>query len=283
MRTIAIAATLLSATILVMAFDLVPAPEKGKPWPGNKQNLPYEDVMDTSDLIITGTVKAREDGKVKLADVKVLRGKYDKTEAEIIHASLFLESEVDKEKSATFLCLVQEDGTLRLAGDPPKGGGLVIPGPALVACLIEAAKDPAKGYESTNTAVKLSSAYRLARAWVAAPEDKKPKLPADIMDTLLEGLTSDPLRDRNVNSAARNAINLLLDADINKQFKYSVNAPEFTRDDKASDVKIGWRETVKAVQAQRKAKAEGKPEPTSRCDFDTKRAACFVPEEPAKP
>ncbi|MBA4388844.1 MAG: hypothetical protein C0404_12750 [Verrucomicrobia bacterium] len=275
-------AIVMLAAVAAMAFEPVPAPDRGKPWPGNAQNIPYEDVLDVSDLVIEGTVKSFDGGRIKLTDVRSLLGRQGKAGAEVIYAGTFSDNDMDKGKSVTLICPEQTNGMLRLAGDPPKGAGLMVPGPDLLEALVVAAKDPAKGYNSTNPAVKLSSAYRLACAWVAAPADGKPKLPDDIIDTLLDGLTSDPLRDRNVNSAARNAINLLLDADINKLFGYSVNAPDFKRDDKASDVRIGWRQTVNAIQAQRREAAAGKTTKPPETDFNLKRATLFIPLESTK-
>jgi hypothetical protein len=230
------------------AYEVVPPPEKGKPYPGDKQTLPYEDVLDIAQVVLVGAVKSVGEGKVELTAVEVLRGKFEAKEAAVAFSGKFGEQEPEKDKSMVVVCLQDPDGTLRLAGDPPKGGGWVMEGRKLAEALLEAAKDPAKGFESKDPAVRISSAYRLSRAWLAAPEGKRPKLPTGLVDALIEGLKPEDLRGRNVNAAARNAINLLLDCDISQLCRYSVTAPDTDR--------AGWVENVQAAWAVAAAAAK---------------------------
>ncbi|HOX06287.1 MAG TPA: hypothetical protein PK280_07790 [Planctomycetota bacterium] len=223
-----------------LTYEVVPAPEKGKPYPGDKQTLPYEDVLDISQVVLAGTVKSAADGRLELTAVQVLRGKFEARDVVVTFSGRFGEQEPEKDKPAVVLCLLGEDGALRMAADPPKGGGWVVEGRKLAEALIEAAKDPTKGFESKDPAVKISSAYRLARAWLAAPEGRRPKLPAGLVDALIDGLNPGDLSGRNVNAASRNAINLLLDCDISQLCRYSVTAPDADRSAWAEGVREAW-------------------------------------------
>lgn len=241
------------------AYETMPRPEKGRPYPGNNQTVPYEDVLDISDLALTGRVLESGAGVVKIAVERVLRGKLEAKEVEVAYEGEFGEGVLDKDKSVTFFCLRGGGDRLRLAADPPKGGGLVAEGPALVEKLAEAAADPAKGYASNDEAVRLSAAYRLARAWLAAPAEKRPKPPGDLVETLIGGLLPGELRGRNVNAAARNAINLLFDCDINPAFRYSVNAEDTDRQEAAEAMMEAWNEAVKLAAEVRARQAKEAP------------------------
>jgi len=228
--------------------------------------VPYEDVLDIADLALTGTVESVKDGKIELSAVRALKGKFEGAAATVAFSGSFRDGEgPEKGKPAALLCLRLEDGKLRLAGDPPKGGGFVVEGPKLAEKLLAAAADPAKAFAADDAAAKLSAAYRLSRAWLAAPEDKKPAPPEGLVETLVEGLIPGDLRGRGVNSAARDAVNALLKCEINNApLRYSVNAEEITRSTKGEDVKSEWDYAVRRVKALRereKEKAEGKPPP----------------------
>ena len=71
------------------------------------------------------------------------------------------------------------------------------------------------------------------------------------MEALLGGLAPGELRGRHVNAAARDAINLLLDCNIIKLWRYSVNHNEVKREQFAKAVSSGWERTVKAVRERR--------------------------------
>jgi hypothetical protein len=245
------------------ALEILPPPDKGKPYPGDKQTLPYEDVLDISDLVLAGTLKSVDEGKLELAVEKVLRGKFEGKEAAVAFSGKFDDPAPEADKPAVLFCLRLADGTLRLAADPPKGGGWLAEGEKLAEALVEASKDPAKGYASKDPAIRLSSAYRLASVWLAAPEGKKPKLPADIVETLIDGLRPGDLRGRNVNAASRNAIIRLLDCDINTAdiagAPYGVTLDDANRKLGADSLMKAWARAVADVKRMRLDVAGAKP------------------------
>jgi hypothetical protein len=256
--------------------------EKGEPFPGGPQTIPYEDVLDHSDLVLSGEVKEVGADALEIGVAEVLKGEFKDKSARISYQGSWNTTEVDGLKApevgqtGTFLCLRGKDGALVLAGYPPKGGGFVEEGPALVRKMLDAAKDPAKGFESNDPAVKLSAAYRLARQWLAAPADAKPKLPAGLMDTLMNGLLPGDLAGRHVNAGARNCVNEMLGCNIISTWKYSVNHDSGRRETYGKDVIAAWERTVKAVRVRR----SGKPDPDAPPKLDpgaaVQRAAALV-------
>ena len=255
-------------------YEVMAPPEKGTPYAGDKQTLPYEDALDVADVILAGTAKTTGNGRFELAVTRVLRGKFEKKDAAVAYAGDFAE-EPEAGKAVVLFCLEPAAGQLRLAADPPKGSGLALPGEKLVEKLLEAAKDPAKAYASADPAVKLSAAYRLARAWAAAPEGKKPALPAGLVETLIEGLAPGELRDRFVHSASRNALNLLLDADLNSNpaCRYSVNDTEDGCKERAGFVRAAWEEALAAARKQAGVKP---PEPPARPADEAERVRKLI-------
>ena len=251
----------------------VPQPEKGQPFPGVGRTVPYEAALDHCDLVLVGKVTDLKDaslrevgdktegtpGSLELAVEKVLKGECADKKVTITFGGSGLGLK-DRENPQAFLCIRKPDGKLILAGDPPDGGGWVREGPALGERLIEAAKDPQKGYDSKDVPVKLSSAYRLAEAWVAAPADKKPRPPPGLVETLMEGLRPDEQwRGKNVNAADRDALHHLLDCNVVGMFGY---APRH-RDEGVNKMKAAWERTVALVQERRKAPKDVKPDPAT--------------------
>jgi hypothetical protein len=256
-------------------------PAKGKPYPGGPSTMPYEELLDHCDLIITGKVKEIARGKVDVVDAKALKGEY-KGDRAVIHFSgsfnrgmTMLSAKPPRAgQDGTFFCLKSDGGKLILAGDPPKGGGHLEEGPELVKKLLEAAKDPKKGFGSKDFAVRFSSAYRLVRAWLAAPEGEKPQLPPGVMETLIAGLVPDKLRGRHVNAAARNCINRALKCNILTLTRYSVNQDALKRGDSAEKVKDIWERTVRGIKARR----AGRPDPDASPKVDGSKAAKLAAE-----
>ncbi len=266
----------LAGSIAASSYELMPVPEKGKSYPGDKQTLPYEDILDIAQVVLSGTVKSVEGDRIELTGVQVLHGKFDGQEATVSFSGKFGEESPDKDRSIVVLCLQDADGALRLAGDPPKGGGWVTEGRKLAEALLEASRDPAKGFESKTPAVQFSSAYRLARAWQAAPEGRKPKLPAGLVKVLIAGLEPDELRDRNVNAAARNALNVLLDNDISKLCRYSVTAPDEDRSIRTESVREAWTASVAAALKAGAKRPAAEPPKDGGKESETDRAAGLI-------
>ncbi len=256
-------------------------PKAGDPYPSGPSTVPYEDVLDHCDLALSGKIKKLEAKSIELEVAKVHKGKHEGKTATIAFDGRWTalsDSIKPPREGATgaFLCIRTKEGKLILAGDPPKGGGFVEEGSALLEKLLVAARDPAKGFASKDLAVKTSSAYRLARAWLAAPKDKKPKLPAGLMEVLVKGLAFDKLRGRHVNAACRDAINNMLNCSIIKICHYSVNHDELKRNSRAEELAETWQRTVEAVRKRR----GGKPGPVKpeaeRIKAARKRAAELV-------
>ena len=246
------------------AYEVPAEPPKGAPYAGAQATVPYEDVLDHCELLLVGKVSKLADGRIELAVSGVLRGELKDKTAAMAFGGTWEDASVAKApavgEEGAFFVLRDRQGQLRLAGDPPKGGGFIEEGPALADKLLEAARDPRKGYASKDGAVRLSSAYRLARAWLAAPEDQKPELPADLVETLIGGLDPEALRGRHVNAAARNALNLLLDCDINTLARYSVNSSEADRKDRAGTVREIWERTALNLEERRGKVRVAQPE-----------------------
>ncbi len=275
----AIAAFVLSASFAAAG---VPAkPEAGDPYPSGPSTVPYEDVLDHCDVALSGKVKTLGARNIVLEVSKVHKGKFDGKTATIFFDGRWtaLSDSMKpprKGKAGTFLCIRSKKGELILAGNPPKGGGLVEEGPALLEKLLVAAKDPAKGFASKDRSVRISSAYRLARAWLAAPRDKKPTLPAGLMEALLEGLAADKLRGRHVNSGSRDAINNLLNCSLIKMCRYSVNHKERERTKRAEKVTKIWKRTVEAVRQRRAGGGGPKVDRDTRLEQARKQAVALV-------
>jgi hypothetical protein len=244
-------------------------PGRGEPFAGSGYMAPYERVLDHSDLVLAGKLTAVQragvrqatprseavvvPGRFELAVEKVLKGTYTGKTA-TVHFGGTGPRGIDAGRQAVLICLRTRDGKLILAGDLPEGGGLVREGPELIARLIKAAEDPPKGYLSEDFAVRLSAAYRLAMAYDAAPPGKKPKLPKDIIPTLIQGLHPDRTwRGVHVNAAARDALNVLLDCNITMMWTYSVYHGTGRRSRHAGNVERAWQRTVKEVRRRRAA------------------------------
>jgi hypothetical protein len=254
-----LAAVLAAAAPAARAYQVTPRPKKGVPYPGSPQTIPYEEVLDHCDLVLAGKVTALRFDQIEVRVGEVLRGRFKPAKVTIAFKGQWRGDPTEKPKvgeSAVFLCLVGEKGALRLAGDPPKGGGFVQEGAEFTKKLLKAAKDPKKGYESDDFNVRLSSAYRLAQAWLKAEKGKKPKPPPGLMDTFCGGLVPGEFCRRHTNAAARNCINQLLGCDVFRIAKYSVNRPEDKRTAAADRVDKIWLQTAKAVRHRRAKRAE---------------------------
>jgi hypothetical protein len=258
-----------------LAAEGVGKPAKGTPYPEGPQTIPYEDVLDHCNLLLVGEVKRLTADSVEIKVAKVLKGKYEGEAATIGFKGRWAGSIQSMKKpeighSGAFMCLAK-DGKLIIAGEPPKGGGFIEEGEKLAVKLLEAAKDPAKGFESKDPAVRLSSAYRLTRAWIKAPADAKPKLPAGVVKVLADGLTPDEMRGRHVSAVARNCINTIFACNINRLFGYSVNHDETSRDTTADAVKEAWERTVARVR-KRRTDGGGNAKDPDRRDLAAKAA-----------
>jgi len=269
-------------------------PAKGKPFAARRHTPPYEEVLDHCDLLLTGEVTAFEQandagkqkkaGRLEIDVEKVLRGKHEGRKATITFGGTGPWYFEDRQRVAVF-CLRTPEGNLVLAGDPPEGGGAVREDPGLAQRLIEAARDPRKGYESEDFAVRLSSAYRLAMAWAKAPADKKPEIPSDLVPTLIKGLAPDPKwRCQNVNAAARDALNCLLDCNITMMWRYSVYHGTGRRREAAETVCGAWERTVRLVQTRRSAKTGSEPAGVAKFyrDKQKKEAAKYIAQLTSK-
>ncbi|MGQ9661056.1 MAG: hypothetical protein ACUVWX_01805 [Kiritimatiellia bacterium] len=244
-------------------------PARGEPFPGFGRCVPYEAVLDHCDLVLVGRVLRQERyepplsreqperlGRIELAVQEVLKGEFPRNMAVIVHGSGELTGVGDTNRLYCFLCLRCADGTLRLAGDPPEGGGFVMERPELMRGIIEAARDPLRAYASTNFSVRLSAAYRLARQWVALPREQRPPPPPFLIETLVEGLFPTEARGPNVNAAARDAINAVFECDIHKIWEYSVRLRKGRRTKLATEVRDCWQRTREAVLKRRKERAQ---------------------------
>ena len=239
-----------------------PKPPKGTPYPEGPQTVPYEDVLDHCDVLLVGEIKRLTGDAVEVKVQKVLKGEFKGESASIGFSGRWAGSIESMKKpeigqAGAFMCILKGD-KLILAGNPPKGGGFIEEGEKLAVKLLEAAKDPAKGFASKDPSVRLSSAYRLTRAWIKAPADAKPKLPDGVMDVLVAGLEPDEMRGRHVGAGARNCMNTIFACNINTLFHYSVNHDEGSRDTGAAAVREGWERTVKAVRKRRGENGGGK-------------------------
>ena len=176
---------------LSLAGEDPAAPAAKQPFAGDGPPIDYEDVLDRSDLVLAGKVAKLAGGQVELEDVRALRGEFTEKTARVSFTGSWAESPYPPPVAGqvgVHFCLRGKDGTLRLAGNPPRGGGFMPEGPTLAEKLLDAARDPKKGFESKDAAVRLSSACRLAKAWAAAEEGKKSDLPAGIVEVLLAGM-----------------------------------------------------------------------------------------------
>jgi hypothetical protein len=259
-----------AATLLLMAMGAASAPEekppaKGEPFVARGRQIPYEDVLDHCDLVLAGKVTKRQRyqaelgleqpevlGRVELKVERALHGTYTNALAEIVHGTGNLGGVSDTNKVHVFMCLQAADGTLRLAGEPPLGGAHVWEGVPHMEKLLEAARDPAKGYQSSDFAVKLSSAYRLTRAWLAIPAEDRPAPPPRLMAVFLEGLWSYKHGlGRNADATAWNAINALFACDIRAIWDYPPAMKRGRRSKLATDVAAAWKRTETAVRERR--------------------------------
>jgi hypothetical protein len=239
-----------------IAAEPVAAKKKAEPYPGNPQTIPYERVLDRADVVLSGQVQKLGQRSLVLTHVVVYKGVHKEKTATISFDGEWTSGIRSLKapkigKTGSFLCQRTKDGHLVLAGNPPKGGGYVEEGVALLKCLIEAGADPEKGYKSKSKLTRTSSTIRLGLGWLDAPADAKPQLPEDFFERLLEGLHTNDLKGRHVNAGARDCINRILKCNINKLFRYSVNDIASGRDKTAYAVKDAWEETVKAVKRRR--------------------------------
>jgi hypothetical protein len=152
--------------------DDLPRPKKGEPFSAFGYQAPYEEVLDHCDVALVGRVTTftpaqqremygamqRIPGRIDLAVTKVLRGECIEKRVAIQFGGKGPWGIEPDETPRAFLCLRTDDRGLILAGDPPEGGGFVREGPEHLEKLIQAAKDPEKGYRSDDPVVTLSSA-----------------------------------------------------------------------------------------------------------------------------
>ena len=266
-------------------FEMPARPAPEKPY-GGGYVLPYEDALDHCQLVLAGKVskhappraeyvdgqKKESPGSFVLAVEQVLRGELKDKQATVRYGGGALLAGVDKpDKLCVFLCLRGKGGELWLAGDPPGGGGFISEGPELAGKLLAAAADPEKGYRSEDFAVKLSSACRLARAWLARPAAERPAPPAGLVEVLLEGLRPGALRGPNVNASARDALNLLLDADLNALAEHSVRTGSVRRTKLAEDTARVWERTAQAVRDRRAERARKPADGPTKLDEEIAR------------
>jgi hypothetical protein len=265
LRTLRGTAAVVAAAASLSSAQERELPGKGEPFPGFGGPVPYEDVLDHSAIVLVGRVLSREPykasrgrespevpGRIRVEVQKVLRGEYTNRYAEIVYACGELSGVGDTNKPQAFICLRTSDCTLRLGGDPPDGGGHVTEGPRLIELIIEAARDPAQGYRSTNFVVKLSSAYRLARSWLEAPPRERPPPPPDLMETFLAGLRSyERQMGPNVDAVSWNGINALLGCQIRSIWDYPPEMKKGRRSKLADDVSAAWQRTKAAVRERR--------------------------------
>jgi hypothetical protein len=247
---------------------------KGEPLPVARRHIPYEDVLDHSDVVLAGKVirhvpyqpalsmEQKESlGRVDLRVQKVLRGRYAGKVGKIIYGTASLGKLDDAKRVYVFLCVRQSDGTLRLAADPPVGGGHVWEGLPVMEDLLEAQRDPVKGYRSKEPRVKFSSAYRLARAWLKTPPGDRPAPPPGLVETLLDGLLCYRYgMGRNGDAAAWNAINALFACDIKSIWDYPPEMKKGRRTKLAKDVTAAWERTKVSVW-ERRAERANRPRP----------------------
>jgi hypothetical protein len=236
-------------------------PPKGRPFAGAGYMAPYERVLDHGDLVLVGKLtqvqlagtrqSERIPGRFDLDVEQVLKGEHKGKQA-TVHFGGAGPWDVRPGRRVALICIRADDGRLILAGDPNEGGGFVREGPEIISRMIQAAADPQKGYQSKDPAVKLSSAYRLAMAYAVAPAGQKPALPSDLIPTLIDGLyPHGKWRGTNVNAAARDALNVLLDCNITMMWLYSVYHGTGRRTQHADTVRFAWERTVKQVKELR--------------------------------
>ena len=251
-------------------------PAKGQPFPGFGHYMSYEDVLDHSDVVIAGRVVRHtapatitegremrdEPGRIELEVQQVLFGDYPGKTATILYGIQAIAELAQTNGPACFLCMRTLDATLRLTGDPPEGGGFVREGPEYAAKLIEAAKDPARGLESPDPAVRLSAACRFVRSWVDTPADKRPKAPTNLVETVIQGLAPTEQQGPNIGAAARDAVNVLFGCDLNAIWSYSVRQGRGRRIKQTKDVRAAWDRTIEAVR-KRRAERANTPDPLS--------------------
>jgi len=267
-------------------FELPPRPADGKAYGGTDYVVPYEDVLDHSRLVLVGKVsrhapprtevvgneRRESPGTLVLAVEKVLRGELKEREVTVSYGGdALLEGLPKPDQPCAFLCIRNRDGGLCLAGDPPGGGGFVREGPELAEKLLAAAADPQKGYASADFAVRLSSACRLARAWISRPAAGRPAPPEGLVEVLLDGLRPATLRGANVNASARDALNLLLDADLNALAEHSVRTGSVRRTKLAEDTARVWERTAQAVRDRRAERARKPADGPTKLDEEIAR------------
>jgi hypothetical protein len=242
---------------------------KGEPLPKTARRIPYEDVLDHCDVVLAGKVvnqvhfkfggsieQPEIPGRVDLEVQKVLYGKFVDSVAKIVHGTTGLGKLKNPKRVYVFMCVRGADGTLRLAGDPPLGGGFVGEGVPLVEKLLEAKRDPVKGYQSKDFAVKLSSAYRLTRAWLKIPPKDRPAPPPELVETLVGGLRAYQHRlGQSVEAAPWNAISALFDCDIKSIWEYPPAMKKGRRTKFGNDVAGAWKRTVVSVRERRVIRA----------------------------
>ena len=255
------------------------APRKGEPLPASQRYVPYEDVLDHCDLVLAGkvinqipyqpavSIEQKEGlGRVDLEVQKVLRGKYTNKVAKIVHGTAYLGRMNNPKRIYVFMCVQGADGKLRLASDPPMGGGHVREGLPLMEKLLEAARDPAKGYQSKDFAVKLSSAYRLTRAWLSTPAKDRPAPPPGLVETLLGGLRAYQHRlSQNVDATSWHAISALFACDIKSIWEYPPEMKKGRRTKFANDVTAAWEQTKTTVR-ERRAERANRTDPKLRTE-----------------
>lgn len=251
---------------------------KGEPLPAADRHLPYEDVLDHCDLILVGkivhqlpyrpgvSIEQKEVlGRIDLEVQKVLRGKVTDKVAKIVHGTSYFRK-IDAKRVYVFMCVQGADGKLRFAGEPPLGGGHVREGLPLMEKLLEAARDPVKGYQSKDFAVKLSSAYRLAKAWLNTPPKDRPAPPPELVETLVGGLRAYKHRlTQNVEAASWHAISALFACDIKSIWEYPPEMKKGRRTKFANDVSAAWKQTKTTVR-ERRAERANRSDPVVRAE-----------------
>lgn len=270
------------ATGVLTAEDDWQPPAKGEPFPGFGRRMPYEEVLDYCDVALVGRVltnvahRARSTpdgqdtpGRIVLQIEQVVRGAYPQPVAEISYGAFDFPEWSRTNRLHAFLCLRGYGGALRLAGDPPNGGGCVSEGPALLAALVEAAADPVQGYASTNPAVKLSAALRLARRWLATPAQGRPAPPEGMVEVFISNLRSyERGMGLNVDATAWQGINELFDCRIHAIWNYPPEMKKGRRSSLHQEVQAAWERTQAAVRQRRTVRATppGGGDPTVRAE-----------------
>jgi len=274
--------------VAVTAEGVVPAPPvrsypaKGEPFPAYGRHAAYEDVLDHCDLVLTGKVTQQHTGQpktsasqpevpshIRLAVTRVMYGTCTNKVADILHGPGYIGKLNDTNRVYVFMCLVSPDGKIRLAGDPPRGGGHVAEGVSHMDALLEAKRDPVKGYRSKNWPVKFSSAYRLVQAWVKTPPKERALPPPGLVDLLVDGLWAYKHGlSRHGDATAWNAINDLFKCDIRAIWNYPPEMKKGRRSKLATDVGNAWKRTKVKVR-ERRAERANAPHPDGE-EFSTR-------------